>query len=99
MKIEELLKEMYPVTTGTSKPLFKKTFCPADMVRFAEICIERQNKDLQSQVDKLLEKYNPVIGLKRSKHLTCPYCKSKKIEINHKAQSFRCMNCEEGWAN
>ena len=35
--------------------------------RIAEL--EKQNKALQSQIDKLLEKYNPVIGLKNVKEL------------------------------
>ena len=60
----------------------------------------QENKELQSQINKLMEKYDPTINFKKgSKYLTCPNCKSKNIEINHKAQSFRCINCEEGWAS
>jgi len=29
----------------------------------------------------------------------CPYCKGKNIEIRHREQSFRCVDCKEGWAN
>jgi len=38
-----------------------------------------------------------VVG--RSEQLVCPYCKGKNIEIRHREQSFRCVDCKEGWAN
>ena len=38
-----------------------------------------------------------VVG--RSEQLICPYCKGKNIEIRHREQSFRCIDCKEGWAN
>ena len=38
-----------------------------------------------------------VVG--RSDKLVCPYCKGKNIEIRHREQSFRCVDCKEGWAN
>lgn len=38
-----------------------------------------------------------VVG--RSEQLVCPYCKGKNIEIRHREQSFRCIDCKEGWAN
>ena len=46
MSPEELLKKIHPVTTGTDNPLLKKTFTADVMIRFAEICIEHQNKAL-----------------------------------------------------
>ena len=38
-----------------------------------------------------------VVG--QSEQLVCPYCKGKNIEIRHREQSFRCIDCKEGWAN
>ena len=38
-----------------------------------------------------------VVG--RSEQLVCPNCKGKNIEIRHREQSFRCIDCKEGWAN
>ena len=35
----------------------------------------------------------------RSEQLSCPNCKGKNIEIRHREQSFRCIDCKEGWAN
>ena len=38
-----------------------------------------------------------VVG--QSEQLVCPNCKGKNIEIRHREQSFRCIDCKEGWAN
>lgn len=34
-----------------------------------------------------------------SKQLICPECNCTNIEIRHKEQSFKCKDCNEGWAN
>ena len=50
---------------------------------------------LETQIQAL--RIHDVVG--RSEHLICPYCKGKNIEIRHREQSFRCIDCKEGWAN
>ena len=62
--------------------------------------IFHEKKDLWQE---LLNAMNEALGLAlvvgRSEQLSCPNCKGKNIEIRHREQSFRCIDCKEGWAN
>jgi len=59
------------------------------------MCNETKRKVLRWVMQKLRQ--HDVVG--QSEQLVCPYCKGKNIEIRHREQSFKCIDCKEGWAN
>ena len=56
-------------------------------------------KDLLNDTIKAVKNCSIPAVVGRSEQLVCPYCKGKNIEIRHREQSFRCIDCKEGWAN
>ena len=56
-------------------------------------------KDLLNDTIKAVKNCSIPAVVGRSEQLVCPNCKGKNIEIRHREQSFRCIDCKEGWAN
>ena len=56
-------------------------------------------KDLLNDTIKAVKNCSIPDVVGRSEQLVCPYCKGKNIEIRHREQSFRCIDCKEGLAN
>ena len=56
-------------------------------------------KDLLNDTIKAVKNCSIPDVVGRSEQLSCPNCKGKNIEIRHREQSFRCIDCKEGWAN
>ena len=56
-------------------------------------------KDLLNDTIKAVKNCSIPDVVWQSKQLACPNCKGKNIEIRHREQSFRCIDCKEGWAN
>jgi hypothetical protein len=68
---------------------------PEELRYFKRYILDAMERYAQQQVKNL--NIPAVVG--RSEQLVCPYCKGKNIEIRHREQSFRCIDCKEGWAN
>ena len=56
-------------------------------------------KDLLNDTIKAVKNCSIPAVVGQSEQLSCPNCKGKNIEIRHREQSFRCIDCKEGWAN
>ena len=76
------------------KPCFEYSTMENRYYEWSDI-LDAMEEYAQQQVKNL--NIPAVVG--RSEQLVCPYCKGKNIEIRHREQSFRCIDCKEGWAN
>ena len=83
------IQELYERLT---EPILQPYDCLMAMIEFAE----QQANGVNTSHEPALHKHG-VVG--RSEQLVCPNCKGKNIEIRHREQSFRCIDCKEGWAN